>query len=75
MSWIISLASIIMFVYMALTLHPFENETVNIIIFPLLTIIYVILLCISDAREEKINKRIEMLEKKLSDKEKEGKQK
>ena len=74
MSWILGLASICMSVYAVLYFHPLENETINGIIFPLLSIIYVILLSASAFHEEKTNKRIEILEKKLSDKEKDGEQ-
>lgn len=72
MSWIMSLASICMSAYAVLIFHPFENETINRIVLPLLIIVYTILLCISDTHEEKTNKRIEMLEKRLDDKEKDG---
>lgn len=75
MSWILGLASMCISVYATLCFHPFENETINETIFPLLVIVYAILLGVSSIYEEKTNKRIEMLEKKLSDKEKDGDQK
>ena len=74
MSWIMGLAFICMSAYYALLcFHPFENETINGIIFILLGVVYAILLCVSSVYEEKTNKRIEALEKRLSDKEKGGK--
>ena len=72
MSWSIGLASVMMSLFTVLTIHPFENEVVNGICFPALSVVYAILLCIAVDREEKINERIRTLEKKLEDKEKGG---
>ena len=69
MSWIIGLASTLMSIYAVLIFHPFENEVVNAVIFPLLSIAYVALLCFANDHEYKLENRIEILEKKLEDKE------
>lgn len=67
----IALASMCMSLYAVLGAHPFENEATNSVCFPLLAIIYAILLCVATDSEHKLKKRIETLEKKLADK-KEG---
>lgn len=64
---LIGIASMMMSLFIVLTVHPFQNETVNLICFPLAGIVYSILLCIAEDIEDKLEKRIEELEKKVED--------
>ena len=66
------LVSIVMSWFAVLTFHPFENEITNAVCFPLLSIICMLLLLFAEYHENKLEKRIEELEKKLDDKKKGG---
>ena len=72
MAWLIGLASVMISLCTALTVHPFQNEIVNLICFPLIGLVYSILLCIAQDIEDKLKKRIEDLEKKVEDIQKGG---
>lgn len=72
MCWIMALVSMIISLFVVLIFHPFENEVANAICFPLLSFIYMALLCFAEHCENKLEKRIRTLEKKLEDKEKGG---
>lgn len=72
MCWIIGLATIAISLFVTLTFHPLENEVANAIIFPLLSLTYMGLLRFAEYREDKLEKRIRTLEKKLEDKKKGG---
>lgn len=72
MGWIMGLASMAMSLLAALAFHPLENEVANAIIFPLLNLTYIALLYFAEHFEDKLEKRIETLEKKLENKEKGG---
>lgn len=67
MSWLICCASIMATGYFMLILHPLENNTVQTICCVILLATYPILLVIADNREDKMEKRIVTLEKKLDD--------
>ena len=72
MCWIMGLVSIVISWSAVLAFHPFENEVANAVCFPLLNFIYVALLLFAEHCENKLEKRIEELEKKLDDKKKGG---
>ena len=72
MSWILGLASIIVALFIGLAYHPFETEWLSAIIFPLLSIAYMSLLTLAGHLEDRLERRIKDLEKKLEDKEKGG---
>lgn len=72
MTYLIALASICMSLYSVLIAHPFDNKILDSICFPLLVIIYAVLLFGAASCEYKLEQRIELLEKKLEDKEKDG---
>lgn len=73
MGWIMGLASVAISLFITFTFHPFENEVANVICFPLLSLIYMTLLVFAEHQEDKLERRIKTLEKKLEDKEKGGK--
>jgi hypothetical protein len=66
------LVSMVVSLFAVLAFHPFGNEVANAIIFPLLSLTYMALLCFAEHHENKLEKRIETLEKKLENKEKGG---
>ena len=72
MSWVLGLVSIIMSLFITLAFHPFETEWLNAIIFPSLSLTYMALLMLAEHLEDRLEKRIKDLEKKLEDKEKGG---
>lgn len=72
MCWIMALVSLTISLFVTLIFHPLGNEAANAICFPLLSLIYVALLCFADYHEDKLENRIKTLEKKLEDKEKGG---
>lgn len=68
MSCFLGFASITVSVYCVLAFHGVENE----ICFPLLSTLYLVFTFIAGHFEDKLEKRIKGLEKKLEDKEKGG---
>jgi c-di-AMP phosphodiesterase-like protein len=72
MSWVLGLVSMIVSIFTALTFHPFETWWLNAICFTFLQLVYIALLFLAEHRENRLEKRIEELEKKLKDKEKGG---
>lgn len=72
MCWAIGLASIFISLFTVLAIHPFESEVVNAICFPLLSFLYMGSLLLAEHIEDKREKRIADLEKKLKDIEKGG---
>jgi hypothetical protein len=66
------LVSMVISIFAVLTFHPLGNEVANAIIFPLLSLTYMALLLFAEHHEDKLEKRIKTLEKKLEDKEKGG---
>lgn len=67
MAWLIGLASMMISLFIVLTFHPFQNEIVYLIFVPLIAAVYCILLRIAAGIEDKIEKRIKELEKKVED--------
>lgn len=72
MSWLIGVAAVLISFFSALAFHPFENEAINEVCFPALGFVYALMLGIASDIEDKLNRRIKALEKKLEDKEKGG---
>ena len=72
MGWVLGMVSIIVSLFITLSFHPFETEWLNAIIFPFLSLTYMALLMFSEHLEDRFEKRITDLEKKLEDKEKGG---
>mgnify|MGYP003304105899 CR=1 FL=1 len=72
MCWVLGLVSVTISLFMTLTFHPFETEWLNAIIFPFLSLTYMALLTLAEHLEDKLEKRIKDIEKKLEDKEKGG---
>lgn len=72
MCWILGLVSVTMSFFITLAFHPFETEWLNAIIFPFLSLTYMFLSMLAEHCENKLEKRIKDLEKKLEDKEKGG---
>lgn len=72
MSWILGLASMIVSLFIGLAFHPFETEWLNAIGLPLLSIAYMSLLTLAAHLEDRLERRIKDLEKKLEYKEKGG---
>ena len=70
MSYLFGLVSMVISLFITLTFHPFSNEVINAICFPFLSILYAVLLVIAQHYEDKLEKRIKTLEKKLEDIEK-----
>lgn len=68
MMWLIGLISFITSLYTVLAMHPFENNTINSIVFPALSLLHIILISIAGNKEDKINKRIKDLENKINNK-------
>lgn len=69
MSYLLGLVSMVMSLFSTLAFHPFSNEVINAICFPFLSILYAVLLCVAQHYEDKLEKRIETLEKKLEEEE------
>ena len=67
MSYLIGLASFAISMCLVLTFHPFESDVANSIFFIGSSILYVILMGIANAREEKFERRIKALEDKLKE--------
>lgn len=72
MSWAIGLAYIFISLFTFLTVHPFDNEVANAVCFLLLSFLYMGSLLLAEYFEDKLEKRIAVLEKKLKDIEKGG---
>lgn len=72
MSWTTGLISAVMSILVAFIFHPIENEVAKIIVISLSATVYLAMLWIEDYHEDKLEKRIRTLEKKLEDKEKGG---
>ena len=65
MSWLIGYASLMASLYIMLIFHPIENNTIQVICCVILLTVYPILLVIAENCEDKMEKRITALEKKL----------
>lgn len=70
MGWVLGMVSIITSLFITVLFHPFETEWLNVIIFPLLSFAQMALLTFAEHLEDRLEKRITDLEKKLEDKEK-----
>ena len=68
MMWLIGLIPFITSLYTVLAMHPFENNTINSIVFSALSLLNIILISIASNKEDKINKRIKDLENKINNK-------
>lgn len=67
MSWLIAFGSMCMLLLAMHTEHPMENETLSMVVNILLSVAHTISLCIASEFEDKLKRRIEVLEKKLED--------
>lgn len=72
MGWAIGFASMMVSLFMVLAIHPFEGEVINAICFLTLSLLYSGSLLLAEHFENKLEERIEVLEKKLKDREKGG---
>ena len=62
MSYLLCFASLATALFTVLGAHPFQNEIVNAICFPLLSSVWTVLMCVASDIEDRYKKRIENLE-------------
>ena len=69
MSCCVGLASMFVALFVTLTLYPLENNTIMAICMIALPTLFIIMIGVANAIEEKLTDRIKALETKLKDKE------